>query len=319
VVGRRLYHSLLRQIFEDNLFHGDMHPGNIVLLRNNRIALIDFGSVGYMETETQKKYNLFLQSLARKEYSTAIDVLFLLTSSLPPINIQELKESCVRMLRAWEVRTMTKGLPYHPKSLSVMYQQRVRLLSQSKVRSTWLSLRIDRASLTLDASLTYLIPDANFPELMASYFRGASIRELGKTVVSRGQGFTLSGLMSAMSGLPDMAYEYRMFQAPLLRRHALNYQGSMSKLDNLLSVLFSQLSIIVLAAGTFLLLVCLHQYSPRFIDPLTGQWLTTVGDALPRLNAYTWLVILFVFYQVSRQLRGLKRQFEQREARLPEP
>jgi len=151
VVGRRLYLSLLRQMFEDNLFHGDMHPGNIVLLRNNRVALLDFGSIGFMETDTQKKYHLLLQSLARREYSTAIDVLFLLTSSMPPVDTQEIKEACVRLLRAWEIRTMTKGLPFHLKSLSSMYQQLMTTLVRYKARTSWLSMRIDRASLTLDA------------------------------------------------------------------------------------------------------------------------------------------------------------------------
>ena len=48
-VGRRLYNSMWRQMLEDNLFHGDMHPGNIILLHNSRIALIDFGSTGALK------------------------------------------------------------------------------------------------------------------------------------------------------------------------------------------------------------------------------------------------------------------------------
>ena len=319
IVGRRLYHSLLRQIFEDNLFHGDMHPGNIILLRNNRMALIDFGSIGFMETDYQKKYHLLLQSIARKEYSKAIDVLFLLASTMPPVDVQEIKESCVRILRAWEVRTMTKRLPYHEKSVSTMYQQLLMVLNRYRVRSTWLFLKIDRAALTLDASLMHLIPDANFPKLMRSYFRRAEIRQVMKTGAAQANGHALSGALSVMSLIPEIIYEYRMFQAPLLRRHAVNYQGSMSKLDKLFTVFFAQLSLVFLAAGAFLLLVCLHQYYPRFIDPLAGRWLIKVGDWLPRLNAYIWIVILFLIYNAFRQLGGLKRRFEQREARLPEP
>lgn len=319
VVGRRLYHSLLRQIFEDNLFHGDMHPGNIILLRDNQIALIDFGTIGFMENDYLRKYQLLLQSIARKEYSKAIDVLFLLASTIPPVEVQEIKEWCVRILRAWEVRTMTKGLPYHQKSVSTMYQQLLMVLNKYKVRSTWLFLKIDRAALTLDASLMHLIPDANFPKLMRSYFRKAEIRQLMKTAASQGQGRALSGSMSVMSLLPEMVFEYRMFQAPLLRRHAVNYEGSMSKVDKLFTVILSQFSLVVLTAGIFLLLVFLHQYFPRFIDPLTGKWLIEIGDSLPRLNAYVWLVILFLIYNASRQLNGLKRRFEQREARVPEP
>src|SRR4051794_5112548 len=45
-VGSRLMRSFYRQMFEDNVFHGDLHPGNIVLLRDSRFALIDLGSIG---------------------------------------------------------------------------------------------------------------------------------------------------------------------------------------------------------------------------------------------------------------------------------
>lgn len=34
-VGQKRQFSFYRQLFEDNLFHGDLHPGNIVLLRNS--------------------------------------------------------------------------------------------------------------------------------------------------------------------------------------------------------------------------------------------------------------------------------------------
>jgi len=319
IVGRRLYHSLLRQIFEDNLFHGDMHPGNIILLRNNRIALVDFGSIGFMETDYQKKYQLLLQSIALTEYSKAIDVLFMLASTMPPVDVQEVKEACIRILRAWEVRTMTKGLPYHQKSLSTMYQQLLMVLNKYKVRSTWLFLKIDRAALTLDASLAHLIPDANFPKLMRSYFRKMETRQLMKTAATQASGRALAGALSVMSNIPEIVYEYRMFQAPLLRRHAVNYEGSMSKIDKLFAVFFDQLSLIYLAAGGFLLLIFLHQYYPRFIDPLVGNWLAKIGDALPRLSVYIWLVILFLIYNTRRQFNGLKKRFEQKEARLPEP
>jgi ubiquinone biosynthesis protein len=47
-VGHRLYLSFLRQLFEDDLLHGDLHPGNIILLRNSNIAFIDLGTIGTM-------------------------------------------------------------------------------------------------------------------------------------------------------------------------------------------------------------------------------------------------------------------------------
>ncbi|MFH1642352.1 MAG: lipopolysaccharide core heptose(II) kinase RfaY [Nanoarchaeota archaeon] len=50
----------LTQIFIHGFFHADPHPGNIMVLKNNKIALIDFGIVGYFNDELkQKSINLF--------------------------------------------------------------------------------------------------------------------------------------------------------------------------------------------------------------------------------------------------------------------
>ncbi|HEY6001791.1 MAG TPA: AarF/ABC1/UbiB kinase family protein [Anaeromyxobacter sp.] len=45
-VARNIIEAAFRQLFEDGLFHGDPHPGNILVLPGNRIALVDFGLMG---------------------------------------------------------------------------------------------------------------------------------------------------------------------------------------------------------------------------------------------------------------------------------
>ncbi len=42
----------MEQIFMHSFFHGDPHPGNLMILNENKIALIDFGIVGYLDDLT---------------------------------------------------------------------------------------------------------------------------------------------------------------------------------------------------------------------------------------------------------------------------
>jgi len=48
-LARTLLNSLLRQIVIDGTFHADPHPGNVMLLENDRLTLLDFGSVGRID------------------------------------------------------------------------------------------------------------------------------------------------------------------------------------------------------------------------------------------------------------------------------
>ncbi len=58
---------LLKQIFEFHLFHTDPHRGNIFLLPNNVVCLIDFGQVSYIDSATRKLLLGWTKALVRRD------------------------------------------------------------------------------------------------------------------------------------------------------------------------------------------------------------------------------------------------------------
>jgi ubiquinone biosynthesis protein len=63
--ARRLFRSLLRQIMVDGVFHADLHPGNVMLLPGQRIALLDFGSIGRLDSELRREVGEILLTFYR--------------------------------------------------------------------------------------------------------------------------------------------------------------------------------------------------------------------------------------------------------------
>ena len=49
-LAERLLNYLLRQVMIDGVFHADPHPGNILLLTDGRLGMLDFGSVGRLDS-----------------------------------------------------------------------------------------------------------------------------------------------------------------------------------------------------------------------------------------------------------------------------
>ena len=43
--------AMLTQVFEAGFFHADPHPGNFLVTDDGRLALLDFGMVGYLDDE----------------------------------------------------------------------------------------------------------------------------------------------------------------------------------------------------------------------------------------------------------------------------
>lgn len=50
-IARVGFSSYLKQIFEDGFFHGDPHPGNLMVMANGDLAFLDFGVVGIIRPE----------------------------------------------------------------------------------------------------------------------------------------------------------------------------------------------------------------------------------------------------------------------------
>jgi ubiquinone biosynthesis protein len=63
-----------KQVFEFGLFHGDLHSGNIFVLSQDRIALVDFGIVGRIGQEMKQNLADILIGLATQDFDSTVKV-----------------------------------------------------------------------------------------------------------------------------------------------------------------------------------------------------------------------------------------------------
>ncbi len=54
LLANRILESYLKQIFIDGFFHGDPHPGNLIILPDNVVCYIDLGMMGRLDEEFQR-------------------------------------------------------------------------------------------------------------------------------------------------------------------------------------------------------------------------------------------------------------------------
>ncbi|MBN1257126.1 MAG: hypothetical protein JXA52_05415 [Planctomycetes bacterium] len=75
---KRLADSLgtifMHQFFISGLFHADPHPGNIFLLADGRIALLDFGQVGHVSLELRQQLAMSLMAISSGDFDTVADI-----------------------------------------------------------------------------------------------------------------------------------------------------------------------------------------------------------------------------------------------------
>lgn len=85
--------EVLASVLETGFFHADLHPGNIVLLTNHKLGLVDFGSVGVLDDETRRLLATFLLGLFNGDAVTATDALVLAFDTPAELDVDALRRS----------------------------------------------------------------------------------------------------------------------------------------------------------------------------------------------------------------------------------
>jgi len=66
-IGKRGFFAYLKMIFEDGFFHGDPHPGNLLVTKDGTIVVLDFGIAGTIRPEKRQNFINFLFALLNED------------------------------------------------------------------------------------------------------------------------------------------------------------------------------------------------------------------------------------------------------------
>jgi ubiquinone biosynthesis protein len=107
VIANEVVRMLFKQVFEDGFFHGDLHPGNLFVLDDKRIGLIDFGLVGRMSPAMREALADLLLALSIRSYEGVARALYDISLKTDAVNYN-----------AWE-RDVTELMDQHLSSTSL--------------------------------------------------------------------------------------------------------------------------------------------------------------------------------------------------------
>lgn len=69
-MGHWILTQYLEQVFVHGFFHGDLHPGNVLILNDQEFGLIDFGMTGRLNHKTKIAVIKMLQALGNEDYES---------------------------------------------------------------------------------------------------------------------------------------------------------------------------------------------------------------------------------------------------------
>jgi ubiquinone biosynthesis protein len=91
-IGKKGFYAYMKQIFEDGFFHGDPHPGNLIVTRKGDLVFLDFGIMGIIRPEKRHTFTNLLLSILENDVDLMIRSLERLGVRVKPDHLDNLRD-----------------------------------------------------------------------------------------------------------------------------------------------------------------------------------------------------------------------------------
>ena len=191
---RALLRSMVYQITEGGVFHADPHPGNVLLLSDGRLALLDFGSVGRLDALQRSALQNLLLALGRGDPAALHDALLELVTRPDDVDEQQLE----RALGQFMARHLAGGTA----ATAEMFTDLFRLASRFELAIPPEVATVLRALATLEGTLTLLTPDVDIAAEARAYAADHVAAQMSPRAVQKTAADELIALLPVLRRLP---------------------------------------------------------------------------------------------------------------------
>lgn len=220
-IARVISALLLRQVFQEGLFHADPHPGNLFILDDGRVCLHDFGMVGRLGDRTRSALERLLRATVRRDVRGAADAYLEMGIAGEDLSRVALEEELSRLIGEIHAR------PSKEVSVGQALESLVRLGSRHGLRNPAELLLLTRAFLITEGVLRAVDPEVDVIELFREQVGELEARRLGPGEVSRRAGELAVGVEAFLRESPGDARRMlrRLADGTLGRVHAPQLEG----------------------------------------------------------------------------------------------
>lgn len=101
LIARRGADAFLEMVLNHGFFHGDPHPGNVLILPDNVICLLDYGIVGRLDDELKTFLSDILFAIVNRDMDEVISLLLFAGDISDTLNVRSLKRDLANFIDSY--------------------------------------------------------------------------------------------------------------------------------------------------------------------------------------------------------------------------
>lgn len=172
-LGKKLALSYFKQVLGDGFFHGDPHPGNL-LIKEGQICYIDFGLMGTLSADLKNSLNDAIIAMAFRDINKLVSVIMSIGIKKGRINRNGLYEDIDYLLDTY-MSTSIRNI-----KISVLLQEIFNVAKHNNIRMPKELTMLAKSMVLMEGVLSKIAPDLAMLDVAIPYVKQSSKTNLLK-------------------------------------------------------------------------------------------------------------------------------------------
>ena len=199
-IAKKLALSYCKQIFDDGFFHGDPHPGNL-LISNGRICFIDFGITGELDEGLKNWLNKAMIAVATGDKSKIVDFILAIGIKRGKVNKGNLYED-VSYLFTTYLNTSLKNI-----KIAVLLEEMFSIVKNNNIQFPKELAILFRGLVILEGVIAEVDPQLDIISVITSFVKGKNKMLLIKDINEEELVLSAYSFFRDASRIPNKAVE----------------------------------------------------------------------------------------------------------------
>ena len=196
--------NFLSDAFRFGVFHADLHPANLLILKDNVVGYVDFGIVGHLTAEARRKQIQLSMAYASGRTEEIFAAFLGVSTFTEKVDLAGFRQELERRSRQWYREPAVGGVPHLTRSLTVAMLDLLTLCRKYGLLVDREMIKYIRSLMLVDGLVSRLAPGLDLAPQIRRVCEEFVAEEAQAKIFSRGAALTfladLSGWLLAGPG-----------------------------------------------------------------------------------------------------------------------
>jgi len=150
------FNTAYKMLFIDGFFHGDLHPGNVLVLPDNRVGVLDCGMVGRLSPVAKDRVIDILYAVLNEDLETVARTFYDLSIRHGPVDYEKFEADVVEIAERYLV-----GVPLSEIQIGTLFAEIVAGATRHNVRMPTDFTMMFKAIITTEGMAKTIAPDTD--------------------------------------------------------------------------------------------------------------------------------------------------------------